>query len=108
MYYRSLVAWSTCTKSEPDTREPFLLTKFATEPGIYFEKIGQMNQAESTWKMVITMDVKAIDQRYQQLQGYIEHTEDLCYNKPLIGRMRETCQHLFQIMKKENKQLAHR
>ncbi|KMQ91307.1 enzymatic polyprotein endonuclease reverse [Lasius niger] len=47
----SLVAWSTCMKNEPDTREPFLLTKFATEPGIYFEKIGQMNQAELTWKM---------------------------------------------------------
>ncbi|KMQ93379.1 retrovirus-like pol polyprotein [Lasius niger] len=61
---RSLVAWSTCTKTELDTREPFLIAKFATEPGIYFEKIGQMNQAKSTWKMVITVDVKAMDQRY--------------------------------------------
>ncbi|XP_024888575.1 uncharacterized protein LOC112465302 [Temnothorax curvispinosus] len=101
-----LMAWSTCTKTEPDTREPFEVKKFTHEPGIYFEKIGVMNQVESAWKMVIKLDIIAMDHRYQQLQNYMAQTKALCYDKPLEEEMKQTCQTLLQIIEKDNEQVT--
>lgn len=55
---------------------PCEVQEFKHEPGLYFEKIGTMKQIETTWKLVIEIDVAAINRRV--LQEYIEHTEKMC------------------------------
>lgn len=106
MYYRYLIARSTCTKSEPDTRAPFEIKEFKYEPGIYFERMGQISQAESAWKVVIRLDIDAIDHRHQQLQNYMSQTRALCHDKPLETKMKETCHILLQITEKDSEQVA--
>jgi len=46
-------------------------------PGIYFEKIGVMNQVEFAWKLVIKLDVGALEIRFQQFQDYTNQMENL-------------------------------
>jgi len=49
-----------------------MITTFHDEPGIYFENTGQLLQVEATWKLVIEIDVRAIDERFLQLENYRE------------------------------------
>jgi len=57
-----------------------MITTFRDEPGIYFENTGQLQQVEATWKLVIEIDVRAIDARFLQLEDYHERTQNLCEN----------------------------
>jgi len=50
-----------------------MITTFHDEPGIYFENTDQFQQVEATWKLVIEIDVRAIDARLLQLEDYCEH-----------------------------------
>jgi len=56
-----------------------MITTFRDEPGI-FENTGQLQQVEATWKLVIEIDVRAIDARFLQLEDYRERTQNLCEN----------------------------
>jgi len=73
------------------------------EPGIYYEKIGKMQQVESTWKLAIKIDVTAIAVRTQQLQNFINETEEFC--KKLQGRAKQICDNTIQIINKDNNKL---
>jgi len=57
---------------------PFAITTFHDEPRIYFENTGQLQQVEATWKLVIEIDVLAIDARFLQLEDYREQIQKLC------------------------------
>jgi len=48
------------------------------EPEIYFENTSQLQQVEATWKLVIEIDVRAVDARFLQLEDYREQTQNLC------------------------------
>jgi len=63
-----------------------------------------MNQVESAWKLVIKLDVGALEIRYQQLQEYMNQMEDHCKN--LIGNIHQTCTNILQIIHKDNAKLA--
>jgi len=75
---------------------PFMITIFHDEPGIYFENIGQ--QVEATWKLVIEIDVRAIDARFLQLEDY-ERTQNLCENTH--EDIQPACQNVMQIAGKD-------
>jgi len=62
--------------------------EFQDTPGIYFEEIGVMNQIESAWKLVIKLDVRALEIRSQQLQDYINQLEE--HWKTVIGNAQQT------------------
>ncbi|KAM0727866.1 hypothetical protein ACS0PU_005335 [Formica fusca] len=67
--------------------------------------MGKINQIESTWKMVIKLDIAAMDHRHEQLRNYMAQTRAPCYDKPLQIKMKETCHNLLEIAEKaENKQ----
>jgi len=55
-----------------------VITTFHDDPRIYFENTGQLQQVEATWKLVIEIDVLAIDVRFLQLEDYCEQTQKLC------------------------------
>jgi len=64
--------WGITTKAISDSAQLYQWTEFNRIPGIYFEEIKLMNLMESVWKLVIELDVGAIEIRYQQLQNYVE------------------------------------
>ncbi|XP_029664409.1 uncharacterized protein LOC115236231 [Formica exsecta] len=66
--------------------------------------MGKINQIESTWKMVIKIDIAAMDHRHEQLRNYMAQTRALCYDKPLQIKMKETCHNLLQIAEKDREQ----
>lgn len=60
-------------------------------PGIYFEEIGLMNQAESKQKLVIKLDTTtALKTRFQQLQDYLKNTEKQ-YEEVIAGNAQQLC-----------------
>ena len=60
-------------------------------PGIYFEEIGLMNQAESKQKLVIKLDTTtALKTRFQQLQDYLKNTEKQ-YEQIIAGNAQQLC-----------------
>jgi len=75
-----------------------MITTFHDEPGIYFEKIGQLQQVEATWKLVIEIDVLAIDARFLQLEDYREQTQKLC--EKIHENIQPTCQNIMQVIEK--------
>lgn len=91
---------------EPDTHETWRIENFQNEPGVYFEKLGKINQVESTWKLVIKTDITAMDHRQKQVMNYMAQTRALCYDKPLEQKMKETCSTLLQLTEKEYKKAA--
>lgn len=84
---------------------PYELLSFKHEPGIYFERIGQMQQTEAAWKLAIKINVAAIAIRYRQLQEYLERTEEICNN--VQGDVQQTCQNILSIIEKDNKKLTY-
>jgi len=71
---------------------PYKVTTFSHKPGIYYEKIGKMQQVESTWKLAIKIDVAAIAVRTQQLQNFINEVEEFC--KKLQDRAKQVCENI--------------
>jgi len=63
-----------------------------------------MNQVESAWKLVIKLDIGALEIRFQQLRNYTEQMEDHC--KTLIGNVQQTCSNVLQMINKDNAKLA--
>jgi len=55
-----------------------------------------MNQIESVSKLVIELDVRAIEIRYQQLQNYVRSTEERY--KKLTGNVQQTYQNIMKII----------
>ncbi|XP_071578018.1 uncharacterized protein [Temnothorax nylanderi] len=79
---------------------PYEVIQFINEPGIYFERIGHLQQTKATWKLAIRIDVAALKSRHQQLQRYLENTEEL--SKYATGDAKNKCQIALQINKREN------
>jgi len=96
--------WRIATEAKPDVTCPYEWTRFNSTPGIYYEELGLMNQVESGWKLVIELDVGAIEIRYQQLQDYIKNTEESC--KRLTGNTQQTCQNIMKIIEKDEAKLT--
>jgi len=63
-----------------------------------------MNQINSVWKLVIELDVGALEIRYQQLQDYIKTTEGHC--KRLTGNTQQACQNIMKIVQKDEEKLT--
>ncbi|XP_072758153.1 uncharacterized protein [Anoplolepis gracilipes] len=103
-YYRSMIARSV-DSTDPGITTAWNIQKFSNEAGMYFEKIGKVNQVESAWKMVIKLDITALSHRHQQLQGYMAQTRALCYDKPLEENMKDACDTL-QLIEKDNEQVT--
>ncbi|KAL6257845.1 hypothetical protein P5V15_011440 [Pogonomyrmex californicus] len=76
---------------------------FSHQPGIYYEEIGQLRQAESAWKLVIKLSAKKLEIRHQQLQDYIEETAIQCGK--IIGNAQLVCRNIMRIIDKENTKL---
>jgi len=72
---------------------------FHDEPEIYFEKTGQLQQVESTWKLIIQIDIEAIDIRVWQLQEYLNKTERFC--EKLNTDIQPTCRNVINVMYKD-------
>ncbi|XP_077282357.1 uncharacterized protein LOC143908537 [Temnothorax americanus] len=79
---------------------PYEMTAFTAEPGIYYEKIGQLQQTKATWKMAIRIDVTALNIRYQQFQENLARIEEICNHA--IRSVKNTCQITLQTIKREN------
>ncbi|KAL6268236.1 hypothetical protein P5V15_001350 [Pogonomyrmex californicus] len=72
-------------------------------PGIYYEEIGQLRQAESAWKLVIKLGAKELEIRHQQLQDYIEETVQC---GKIIGNAQLVCRNIMRIIEKDNIKLT--
>jgi len=55
-----------------------------------------MNQVESVWKLVIKLDVGALEIRFQQLQDYTNQMAEDC--DALIGNVHQTCVNVLRII----------
>ncbi|XP_011630570.1 uncharacterized protein LOC105422760 [Pogonomyrmex barbatus] len=57
-----LLMWRRAGQATPDSRHNLDWELFSHQPGIYYEEIGQLRQAESAWKLVIKLSAKELDQ----------------------------------------------
>jgi len=76
-----------------------MITTFHDDSGIFFENTDQLEQVEATWKLVIEIDVLAIDARFLQLEEYREQTQKLC--EKIHENIQPTCQNVMQVIKKD-------
>lgn len=51
----------------------YKIEQFNQKPGICFEKIGDLHQVESNWKLIINIDLETLNRRFHDLQKYIDH-----------------------------------
>jgi len=75
-----------------------MITTFHDEPKIYFENTDQLQQVEATWKLVIEIDVLAIDARFLQLKDYRKQTQKLC--EKIHENIQPICHNVMQVIEK--------
>jgi len=63
-----------------------------------------MNQVESAWKLIIKLDVGALEIRFQQLQDYTNQMAEDC--DTLIGNVHQTCVNVLRIINKGTDKLT--
>jgi len=63
-----------------------------------------MNQVESAWKLVIKLDIGALEIRFQQLQDYMNQMTEEC--DALIGNTHQTCMNILRIIRKGSTKLT--
>jgi len=63
-----------------------------------------MNQIKSVWKLVIELDIGALEIRYQQLQDYIKRTEERC--RLLTENVQQTCRTIMKTIQKDETKLT--
>ena len=81
-----------------ETREPaYEVEEFTHQPGIYYEKIGELHPLETKWKIVIQINVTSLTERLGQLENYMQKTKSMC--QLLAFAHKETCDNLYQITK---------
>ncbi|KAL6252253.1 hypothetical protein P5V15_015224 [Pogonomyrmex californicus] len=85
-YNYRITLWAIIGTEEIQEKTLFEMKNFFHHPGLYFEEVGFMNQVQTTWKLVIKLDTTALRIRAQQLQDYLEQTDQRC--KSIIGPIR--------------------
>ncbi|XP_070171358.1 uncharacterized protein [Polyergus mexicanus] len=85
---------------------PYQIQEFLHNPGIYFEKIGQLQQATKTWKLVIKLDITTLNDKAWQINQYIQQTNEMCEQIKSEFHHKRTCDNLEKIVKNESKQLT--
>ncbi|XP_071643595.1 uncharacterized protein [Temnothorax longispinosus] len=92
-------------KAKPETAPSYEIRQFSSEPGIYFERTGQLQQVEATWKLAIKIDVAALGNRYHQLQEFLQQAEEVC--ETIIAKdTQQTCKNILHTIEKNNKKLT--
>ncbi|KAL6252209.1 hypothetical protein P5V15_009231 [Pogonomyrmex californicus] len=97
------IQWHLCS-AEGDAATSYVLKKFHNKPGIYFEEIKLMNQVQTTWKLVIKLDINTLEKRARQMENYLDQTNERC--KSIIGSVQFTCKNIMQKMQKDNAKLT--
>lgn len=61
-----------------ETISPVDIEYFSREPGLYYEQIGELNLIEASWKLVIKLDISAINIRFKRIKENIQDTNKMC------------------------------
>lgn len=89
-----------------DTNHRYEIEEFHNHPGVYFEKIGQLQQVTKTWKIVTKLDITALNDKTWQINKYTQQTYETCEQIKSDDHNKRTCDNLKEIVKNESKQLA--
>ena len=79
------------------------IEEFTHHPGVYYEKIGSLHPPQSSWKLVIQINITSIEKRAKQIKSYIQETENICQAIPSIHK--NMCQSLYQVIQESDKKL---
>lgn len=64
--------WIHSFAEEPNIKPSYEIKNFTHHSGIYFEKLGELHQVESLWKLVIKIDITSLTERLTQLAFYVQ------------------------------------
>ncbi|KAL6433643.1 hypothetical protein ACFW04_006623 [Cataglyphis niger] len=82
------------------------IQEFQHNPGLYFEKIGELYFIKKTWKLVIKLDLTTLNKRYEQISNYLKETEKMWDTMRLQNHYhRDACSTLDIIAKKKARYL---
>jgi len=97
------IYWTYAVPIRPkDINSSFEITEFQYNPGLHFEKIGSLHYTKETWRLVIKLDLTALNQRYEQLDNYLRIIETMCEAMGFQSKYhRQICDNLDRIAKKE-------
>jgi len=106
-YYRILTLGINPVPTEQDeTRLPFEIEEFKHNPGIYYEKIGNLHQIKKTWKLVIKLDITELNDKTWQLNKYVQQTNEIYKNIKSGDHIKRTCENLKNIINNDSNTLA--
>ena len=89
-----------------DANHRYEIEEFHNHPGVYFEKIGQLQQVIKTWKIVTKLDITALNDKTWQINKYTQQTYETCEQIKSNDHDKRTCDNLKEIVNNESKQLA--
>jgi len=103
MNCRLLIKQSRAEGTDKEPSATYEIEEFKQEPGVYFEKIGTLQQVEANWKLAIKIDVTTINLRVAYLQKYLEQAEEICRQSG--KETRRNCKNALQILHRENEKI---
>lgn len=66
------------------TATGFNVRMFADNPGMYYEKLGQVHLETSEWNLITFINVTLYDMKYEQLTKYYYQTMSICSNNKML------------------------
>lgn len=57
------------------------MTNYSHNPGIHFEKLGELRLFNNKWKLVTFVDFNGLNDKFLSLRNYYDITVELCEHK---------------------------
>lgn len=80
-----LAIFTTLTHQSPIPQEPFVITRFKSAPGFYFEKSSDVFMTNTDWNVVVNLNLVKLDNEFSTIKQNLQSAGEFCFRKALIN-----------------------
>jgi len=84
----------------------YKITRFQHNPGLYYEKRGTLLRTDEKWKLVIKLDISALEKRINQANKFLKTTAKMCSDNDIHHNNRINCQNIYSGLQNKKQTLV--
>lgn len=78
-----LTLFTTVTNQTPLSPEPFVVSRFKSAPGFYFEKKSDVFMTHTDWNVIVHLNLNKLQDEYNAINENWVSAKEFCYRKAL-------------------------
>jgi len=84
----------------------YKITRFQHNPGLYYEKRGTLLRTDEKWKLVVKLDISALEKRINQANKFLKTTAKMCADNDIHDNNRISCQNIYSGLQNKKQTLV--